>query len=529
MANVILLSDNLSNLIIGDSRYMAPYVLSTQLEKAGFSVVVIDHFTGIPNFFEFIGSFIDETTLFVGIASTFLSHAPAPDRYLNREYRDVLLNYQLSLLGNNREAIRDKYDNTGLWLESRNSLQDWLEKLRERLNKAGTQTQVILGGTKAPLLIREKSDRLDFDYFALSASDVSIVEFAKSLRDKLAPKYYDFNGYRVIDNREELKSKNCPEMVFSPKYAVQPKESLPIEISRGCIFSCKFCHYDKKESLRKDLGILKSEFVRNFELFGTTVYHFCDDCFNDSRKKVDETCNAILGLPFKIEWVSFARVDIAVRFPETLDLMVESGARGLFWGIESFNYEAAKKAGKRIPPDEVKDFLLRAYERHNNNCLFEGSFIVGLPGETEESLLETAKWLVSHKAFDFINASPLYLLPYQKELDKVSVDFADFSRHPEGYGISITEGAQQWSHQTMNSDQAAILSHQLLKTWTLSDHNTILRNIFDYPTLRSLGFSKAEIWDMGKNQKNAFSWGQDIMTRYQNHKKNYWKTLIEGS
>lgn len=506
---------------------MGPYVLATQLRKAGFSVVVIDYFTRIPHFFEYIEKFIDHDTLFVGLSTTFLSHTPSHERFKNQEYRDSLLKYHLYQHGNNREENKIKYENTGLWLNDRAELNRWLIQLRELLFKYNPAAKIILGGAKANLLLRDSLIWNDIDYYALSASDVSLVDFALNLRQKLEPIFFDHKGHRVLDNRQELKEKNCPETVLEAHDAIMPHEALPIEISRGCIYSCKYCHYDKKESYRKNLDILKQEFIRNYEKFGSTVYHFCDDCFNDARRKVEETCNLILSLPFKIEWISYARVDIGLRFPETLDLMVESGASGLFFGLESFNFEAAKNAGKKIPPEEVKNFLTESYNKHKERCLFEASFIVGLPHETTTSLYETMKWVIDHKALDFINVAPLYLQHFEEKLDKVSMDYAEFSRNPSVFGITKSNENLSWSHATMDSDQASKLTVEFLNAWTEKKHRTIFRNVFDYPILRTLGFSKSEIFEMGRNEQKAFEWGSQVMSRFESFKTSYWDQLLK--
>jgi radical SAM superfamily enzyme YgiQ (UPF0313 family) len=521
-----LLSDNLSNPILGDSRYMAPYALASQLEAAGFDVAVIDYFTRLSDFFSVLDRFLDSSTLFIGISTTFLSHTLNSARIGNEDYRDILLSYHNSLHGSFREALRNKYDNTGLWLPDRNALHQWLISLKAHVTNKSPDCKIVLGGSKARLFVNEAPGWDDFDYLALSASDFSIVQLAQRLKYGQAPQTYQLNGHHILDNRQELKSKYCPESFFQSKHAVRAGEALPIEISRGCIYNCKFCHYDKKESLRKDLSTLKTEFIRNYEQFGSTVYHFCDDCFNDSRKKVEETCNAILSLPFAIEWVSFVRVDISIRFPETLDLMIASGASGLFWGIESFNQKAAFLAGKRIPPPEVKQFLLEAYAKHSEKCLFEGSFIVGLPGETPTSIQETTQWLTSHRALDFVNASPMYLLPFQKELDSVTIDYADFSRRPSEYGISFDDSSpDHWRHDSMTSADAVQLSHALLKAWTENGHSTALRSIFDYPNLRTLGFSKTEILEMGRHSQGTSQWMKEIMKRFHSFVQDYERSL----
>lgn len=486
---------------------MGPYVLASQLERAGFDVAVIDYFTRIPDFFEYLEQFLDSSTLFVGISSTFLSPA-GPDP--------------------SGAKFDLRYGHSGLWLPTGNDLKEWVAKLRSVVRKHNPAAKIVLGGAKAVHPLKGWGEAGVFDFIGLSATDQSIVEFATSLKLGTFPKSYEHKSNLLIDNREELKNKRCPETILNSKYAIRAKESLPIEVSRGCVFNCKFCHFDKKESFRKDLATLRGEFLRNYELFGTTVYHFCDDCFNDSRKKVEEICTMILGLPFKIEWVSYARVDVAVRFPETMRLMVESGASGLFFGLESFNYTVARNAGKGTPPEKVKEFLIEAQQKYGDRCLLQGSFITGLPGETIESTMETIDWVTNNRALDFVFLTPLYISPaaYDQKIDKVSVDFSEYSRSPESHGFKkFDDQSAYWEHDTMNFDQAVDLASQFQMAWEAAGHKTFMRQIWEYPMLRTLGFTKNEIRDMALNEKMAEIWKREAFSRFANFTKEYWERL----
>lgn len=95
---------------------------------------------------------------------------------------------------------------------------------------------------------------------------------------------------------------------------------------------------------------------------------------NYTRKKVEETCNAFLQLPFKLEWVAYAITDVAVKFNEIVNLLLESGVRGLYWGIESFDHTAVKQAGKGTHPDLIKEFCLNFREKLKKSCLNDGFF-----------------------------------------------------------------------------------------------------------------------------------------------------------
>ena len=59
------------------SRYLGPYLVAQSIEDnlPDWEIVIIDYFTKIDNFFEYIKSFINEDTKYIAISSTFL-HNP---------------------------------------------------------------------------------------------------------------------------------------------------------------------------------------------------------------------------------------------------------------------------------------------------------------------------------------------------------------------------------------------------------------------------------------------------------------------
>jgi hypothetical protein len=237
--------------------------------------------------------------------------------------------------------------------------------------------------------------------------------------------------------------------------------------------------------------------IRNHETYGIRFYHFSDDCFNDRREKVESFCNMFLSLPFKVEWSAYARVDVACRFPESLDLMVSSGARGLFWGIESLNSEVARKVGKGTPAELVKEMFINSRLKHRDNLLNHGSFIIGLPGESEESIWKSMDWIITSKTLDFVSLLVLSLRPYHPKLDKVVVDYADYSRNPEKYGfknVSFGENSY-WEHDQMNLHQAVEVSNRAKAKLQASGVNrSFVTSSFQYSHLRGLGFSQGEIF-----------------------------------
>ena len=62
------------------------------------------------------------------------------------------------------------------------------------------------------------------------------------------------------------------------------------------------------------------------------------------------------------------------------------------FGIETFHPDAAKAIAKPWSAKRGKEFLLELQEKWNNTHI-DCHFIAGLPGESEEHLYETARWL----------------------------------------------------------------------------------------------------------------------------------------
>jgi radical SAM superfamily enzyme YgiQ (UPF0313 family) len=489
----------------GSSRYIGPYVLSSQLNSAGIKTLVIDYFTEVENFFEYISHFISEETSVIGISSTFLF--PKASTFANLE---------------NRSQGVDLYYTGELWFKEGDELLKWTKQLKQVIHKKSPHCKLILGGVKSQFAHWRPNYYKHFDHIFFGAADQSLLDFFKSIKEIN-------NTERFLKQDSSLKNQGlCPVTIHNPDSAIQFKEALPVEISRGCLYDCKFCHYEKKSSQRKDLKMLKDELTRNYELFGTTVYHFCDDCFNDTRKKVEETCNAFLQLPFKLEWVAYARADVAVKFNETVDLMLESGARGLYWGIESFDHTAAKQAGKGTHPDLIKEFFLNYREKFKNNCLNEGSFIIGLPGETKHSLHSTLDWLIENDVFDFLTFGPLGIMPYSENFDNVVLDYADYSRNPAKYGFTKIEFGKKkyWEHSTMNSISAKEISSDFTRIWRSRKKSTsIFKTIWLYPHFRTLGYSHEAIFNFLNSDVNSVEIKDEIKLRFKNHRTTYHQHL----
>ncbi len=516
MGRVLFISDNTSFSKIGGQRYIGPYAIAFALESAGHETVVIDYVSQLPNNLDYIKKLITPDTLAIGISSTFMTPT-----FTRSEWHDF----------NSLTIQLERYSSSPLIFREMERFSAWLNELKESLRSIAPKAKILLGGAKTQFLLNFTPEQLEaIDYFIWGAADAFIAEVVNQIEAGVEPHHLLINGHKVIDTRNHYQiKKDCPPFKWQKHWAIQPGEALPIELSRGCIFNCKYCHYEKKESFRKEMDFLREELLDNYERYGTTQYHFCDDCFNDSRLKVEAVCQMLIDLPFKVEWVSYGRFDVAIRFPETVDLMVKSGAKGIHWGVETLTGPVAQKAGKGTPPEKVKSFLLDFHKKNGSECLSHGSFIMGLPGETPETQVQTIDWVTSNSSLDFITVGPLKIFPYKNSFDGHAMDFSDYSRNPEKFGFKrISFDPPDWEHETMDRDTALNFAEQFNRQWRESSprRRGAINTLWNYPHLRSLGYTQDQVRDLYFDISKSRTYFADASQRFRSRLDKYFEDLL---
>ncbi len=165
----------------------------------------------------------------------------------------------------------------------------------------------------------------------------------------------------------------------------------PVSIitSRGCPNKCIFClgrrmvgHKVRYRSVKK----VVDEIETLLEL-GFTRINVADDLFTSNKKRVREVCNEIKNRGLKFGWSAFSRVNTADK--ETFALMRETGCDCVSFGIESGNQEMLKRVKKGITLAQAEKAVKICKEV---GILPHASFMVGLPGETHETMADSARF-----------------------------------------------------------------------------------------------------------------------------------------
>ncbi|MGQ9491509.1 MAG: B12-binding domain-containing radical SAM protein [Anaerolineae bacterium] len=165
-----------------------------------------------------------------------------------------------------------------------------------------------------------------------------------------------------------------------------------IVTSRGCPAGCKFCikHVSYQNSVRVRSPHLILEELQYLAELGVHNVHMYADLFTVNRAQVVELCRLIIESGLKVRWTCNSRVDYVDE--EMLQLMGRAGCWYISWGIESANEQILKRIRKGYRKEQAVKALTWAKRAGIHNW---GYFIIGLPGETEETIRETIAYAKS--------------------------------------------------------------------------------------------------------------------------------------
>ncbi len=153
--------------------------------------------------------------------------------------------------------------------------------------------------------------------------------------------------------------------------------------SRGCPGGCRFCikHVSYGNSVRYRSPAHVLDELESLVDLGVHKIHMYADLFTVNRDHVMGICEGILERELPVKWTCNSRVDFVDA--EMLRMMHRAGCWMISWGIESGDPRMLKRMRKGITLEQVEQAMHWSKEAGIMNW---GYFIIGLPGETEESI-----------------------------------------------------------------------------------------------------------------------------------------------
>ena len=241
------------------------------------------------------------------------------------------------------------------------------------------------------------------------------------------------------------------------KYRIPIARRFPFTVvvtSLGCPHNCGFCTAGAYGYRTRDVDGVIDE-LRLLTRLGVKEILFQDPTFTINTNRVVEICSKMVESEFDFTWSCNA--DVKSFNEDKIKHMKAAGCHTVSLGIESGNNEILQKYSKTITTDEIKNTIqmLNAYKIH-----VLGYFIIGLPGEDEESIRQT--------------------IDLAKQLD---IDFASFAIATPDVGTPLRREA-------------------LLKGWMRPEEDVF--DSTDFPVLETGTLSKELVWKLRSQAVREF-------------------------
>lgn len=273
----------------------------------------------------------------------------------------------------------------------------------EALKSRNPQLQVGLVGAKVavqpgPALLASPA----IDFVAREEFDFTIAEIAdgRSLSDVDGVSYRGPDG-AVRHNRPRAVVHDMDTLPFVTEvyhrdlriedyyigYLQHPYVSL--YTGRGCRSKCTFClwpqtvggHTYRTRSaghVLEEIALVTRYFPQAKEIF------FDDDTFTDDRPRAEEIARGMGRLG--VTWSCNAKANVPY---ETLKVMRDNGLRLLLVGYESGDQQILNNIKKGLRLDKARQFTA---DCRKLGITIHGTFIVGLPGETRQTIQDTIRY-----------------------------------------------------------------------------------------------------------------------------------------
>ena len=180
-----------------------------------------------------------------------------------------------------------------------------------------------------------------------------------------------------------------------PAYDLYPSEFVgrwPIEVGRGCPFSCTFCstnvYFHRTYRLKSGPRVV-AELRALRDRFGAAQLMFVHDMLTVDKKRVTALCNAVEEADLGVVWNCSARMD-CIDEP-LLDAMRAAGCDGIYMGIEAGSQRMQKRLRKNLHLERVRPTLATL---KGKGFAVTTSFITGFEEETRDDVGETLDTLL---------------------------------------------------------------------------------------------------------------------------------------
>jgi anaerobic magnesium-protoporphyrin IX monomethyl ester cyclase len=304
------------------------------------------------------------------------------------------------------------------------------KRISDIVKKINEKIIIVGGGPHCSSFPESSIKEASLDIGVIGEGDFVINEIVsgKDLQQIKGIVYKKDNAI-VINERDNF-IKDLDSLPF-PAYSLYEKEKYKVppaiarknpvawvETSRGCVFGCTYCNkscFGKTFRIKSPERVVE-EFIKIKNL-GFKEIHLTDDGFTTNIKRAKKICDLLITAKVNIGWSTITGIRVDRVDSELLLKMRQAGCYRVYFGIESGNQKILNNIKKGITLEQVK----KAVEVAKKAKLeVAGYFMVGLPGDTEETMQDTTNF-AKHLDLDLAKVSITIPLPATElfnELDK---------------------------------------------------------------------------------------------------------------
>ena len=259
-----------------------------------------------------------------------------------------------------------------------------------QLRKINPNALFIAGGPHASVAPK---DLYYFDNVTIGEGELACIRILKD--------YPFIYGEPYYEDKMDINSIPFPDRSlidihkYAEGYKLSGTPSTTYISSRGCSYGkCAFCCKYWSGGVRyRSAKNIYEEIKQVQETYGINGAAFFDDDLLSNKSRVYELCELIK--PLNIKWRCLSRISSLNE--KVIKSITDSGCEEIALGIESGDQDILNKVSKNIDLNKAKLIikLLKDY-----NVRVKELFIIGLPGESKESLLKTEQFIQETQPYD---------------------------------------------------------------------------------------------------------------------------------
>lgn len=336
-------------------------------------------------------------------------------------------------------------------------------KAMKLIKKINPKIKIILGGVHASFMYKQLLENFPVEAVCIGEGEDTILELIDALAKgkslaKIKGIAYKKSDKVILTEQRPLRM-NLDELPY-PSYDIFVNSGVRIVrmfTSRGCPNRCTFCCINRTNKhvwrARDYMKVVDEiEFIKKTYPWVEKI-HFLDDNMTLDNQRVINMCKELIKRKIKLKFDGQGRIKPISR--EMIYWMEKAGFNSLYFGVESGSEKILKSCNKNITKEEIiKTWnLCKEFPK----IQIEKCIMVGLPGETEETVNETIEFIkriqkIKKSSTNFY-ASPLWVFPgtevYQIAKDK-GVITDDYWLTDKPVPFYTVEHSEKWLMQMSN-------------------------------------------------------------------------------